>query len=140
MLTRDYHYLKWFLVETLELQEREIASYGVKKLFSDLVNFTRAQQNDKSMELVDPSKRTKFQDVQQAIDMIQLPRNTSNILREIQKVYTKEFGPQPNAIMAAIAKQTMWITQEKLSQFIHEQEQSMKNVEPYRGEQSQALK
>ena len=30
-LSRDYHFFKWYLVEMLEVQEREIASYGFKK-------------------------------------------------------------------------------------------------------------
>ena len=30
-LSRDYHFFKWHLVEVLEVQEREIASYGFKK-------------------------------------------------------------------------------------------------------------
>ena len=40
-LSRDYHFFKWHLVEVLEVQEREIASYGFKKQFSDIVNFMR---------------------------------------------------------------------------------------------------
>ena len=40
-LSRDYHFYKWHLVEILEVQEREIASYGFKKQFSDIINFMR---------------------------------------------------------------------------------------------------
>lgn len=40
-LTSIYHFYKWFLVEVLEYQEREIGSFNFKKQFSDIVNFIR---------------------------------------------------------------------------------------------------
>ena len=38
LLSQDYHFLKWRLVETLELQERELSSVAFKTTFSDSVN------------------------------------------------------------------------------------------------------
>ena len=62
-LTSTYHFYKWFLVEVLEYQEREIASYSYKKQFSDIVNFIRNIQSDRSMELVNSNADMTVQDL-----------------------------------------------------------------------------
>ena len=90
ILTRDYHYLKWSLVEMLELQEREVASYGFKKQFSDIVNFLRSQQMDKSMELADPSRKITLQDFQHEVGMMKLQRKVEDITVETAKTYADE--------------------------------------------------
>ena len=38
VLSRDYHFQKWQLVEVLELQERELNSVAFRSTFSDTVN------------------------------------------------------------------------------------------------------
>ena len=62
-LTSIYHFYKWLLVEVLELQEREIASYSFKKQLSDIVNFIRNIESDHSMELTDSNKGMSVQDL-----------------------------------------------------------------------------
>ena len=74
----------------LELQEREIASYSLKKQFSHIVNFIRSQQVDKSMELSSPALKITIQDLIYAIDMMQLQRKTVDILAETKARYSNE--------------------------------------------------
>ena len=73
-LSRDYHYFKWHLVEVCELQEREIASYGFKKQFSDIINFMRSQSIDKSMELEAKDSKLTVQDINSALNQMQIQR------------------------------------------------------------------
>ena len=143
-LTSIYHFYKWFLVEVLEYQEREIGSFNFKKQFSDIVNFIRNIQVDRSMELVDDNSSMSVQDLNQAMEMVQLQRNAIDITTEVQKFLMLEHG------VSRANDPTSGINNMQLRDSHHEnvfrgsQEIRYSNVsfnmEPYRGEQSTALK
>lgn len=76
----------------LELQEREIASYGIKKEFSDIVNFIKQLQIDKSMELSDPKQKVTILNLQQAIDLIGLQRKVTDITVDAQIKFSTDLA------------------------------------------------
>ena len=51
VLSRDYHFLKWHLVEELELQERELHSVAFKSTFADSVRQLMEQEASKKLGL-----------------------------------------------------------------------------------------
>ena len=61
LLSQDYHFLKWRLVENLELQERELSSVAFKTTFSDSVNQLLAQETNTKLGMkVSPYDTTKL--------------------------------------------------------------------------------
>ena len=61
MLSRDYHFLKWHLVEVLELQERELSSVAFKTTFSDSVNQLLEQERNSKLGIkISPHDTTKL--------------------------------------------------------------------------------
>ena len=61
VLSRDYHFLKWHLVEVLELQERELNSVAFKSTFSDSVNQLLEQEANLKLGVrISPHDTTKL--------------------------------------------------------------------------------
>ena len=61
VLSRDYHFLKWHLVEVLELQERELNSVAFKSAFSDSVNQLMEQEANLKLGVkISPHDTTKM--------------------------------------------------------------------------------